>query len=137
VRFPPLHPEIAAAVREFIPRHAVADNPLDMFAFAWTDNSLYLRAADLALRQEDIHCAVAVFVTGAGAGPAFPAREYAEIGKKHGKPVFLCLVAPALLSQELENAQKEGVIAYNTPEKMGKVLANLNRYLSLRGGPER
>lgn len=136
VRFPRLRPEIATAIQEFIPRHALADNPLDMFAFAWTDNSLYLRATDLALRQEDIHCAVAVFVTGAGAGPTFPAREYAEIGKRHGKPVFLCLVAPAVLSQELEEAQRAGVIAYNTPEKMGKVLVNLNRLLSL-GGTER
>ncbi len=132
VRFPPLRPDIARAIQEFIPRHALADNPLDMFAFAWTDNSLYLRAADLALRQEDIHCAVAVFVTGAGAGPTFPAREYAEIGKKHGKPVFLCLVAPAILSQEMEDAQKAGVIAYNTPEKVGRALVNLKRLSGLR-----
>ncbi|MBC7253042.1 MAG: CoA-binding protein [Actinobacteria bacterium] len=128
VRFPPLRPDIADALRGFIPRHAVAANPLDLFAFAWTDNALYLRATDLALAQEDIHCAVAVFVTGAGSGPVFPAREYAEIGRRHGKPVFLCLVAPAILSQELEEAQKEGVIAYNTPEKMGEVLVHLNRY---------
>ena len=128
VRFPPLRPEIAAAIAEFLPPHAVAANPLDLFAFAWTDSSLYLRSTDLALRQEDIHCAVAVFVTGAGSGPAFPAREYAEIGRRHGKPVFLCLVAPALLSQEMEDTQKEGVIAYNTPEKMARVLVNLSRH---------
>lgn len=133
VCFPPLRPEIAAAVREFIPRHAVAANPLDLFAFAWTDNSLYLRAADLVLRQEDIYCAVAVFVTGAGSGPVFPAQEYAEIGRRHGKPVFLCLIAPTILSQELEDAQKEGVIVYNTPEKMGEVLVNLVRHLRSRG----
>ncbi|MBC7247156.1 MAG: CoA-binding protein [Actinobacteria bacterium] len=128
VRFPPLRPEIADAMREFLPRHAVAANPLDLFAFAWTDASLYLRSADLALRQEDIHCAVAVFVTGAGSGPAFPAREYAEIGRRYGKPVFLCLIAPALLAQEVRDAQGEGVIAFNTPEKMARVLVNLARH---------
>ena len=135
VRFPALRPDIAAAIGEFIPQHAVAGNPLDMFAFAWTDTSLYLRSADLALSQEDIHCAVAVFSSGMGAGPAFPAREYAEIGRKHGKPVFLCLMAPSYFSQELEEAQRAGVITFNSPEKMGEVLVNLTRLSDLRSRP--
>jgi len=132
VRIPSLRQDIAAAIGEFIPRHAKAANPLDLFAFAWTDTSLYLRATDLALGQEDIHCAVAVFASGAGAGPVFPAREYGEIGRRHGKPVFLCLIAPALLSQELEDAQRAGVVTYNSPEKTGQVLVNLSRFLRTR-----
>lgn len=130
--FPPLRPEVSAAVSEFIPEHSLAANPLDMFAFAWTDTSLYLRSADLALAQEDIACAVAVFVTGGGAGPAFPSREYAEIGRRHGKPVFLCLITPAALLHEIEEAQREGVIALSSPEKMAKVLVNLHRLSGLR-----
>jgi acyl-CoA synthetase (NDP forming) len=127
LRFPPLKPEIAGAIAEFIPEHAVPTNPLDMFAFAWTDSSLYLRAADLALAQEDIHCAVAVFVTGGGAGPVFPAREYAEIGRKHGKPVFVCLIAPCALSRDIADAQEQGAVALSSPEKMGRVLVDLYR----------
>jgi acyl-CoA synthetase (NDP forming) len=73
LRFPSLRPEIAAAIAEFLPEHSVAANPLDMFAFAWMDTSLYLRATDLALAQDDIHCAVAVFVTGGGGRPPRPA----------------------------------------------------------------
>jgi len=136
VRFPELKPDIAGAIGEFIPTHALPRNPLDVFAFAWTDPSLYLRSTDLALSQEDIHGAVAVFVSGAGSGPAFPAREYAEIGRKHGKPVFLCLIAPASFLDEMQEAQREGVVVLNTPEKMGETLVNLQRFTSLRSSYE-
>jgi len=132
LHFPPLRPEVAAAIAGFVPEHALAANPLDMFAFAWTDTSLYLKSADLALSQDDIHCAVAVFVTGGGAGPAFPYRAYAEIGRKHGKPVFLCLITPCPLIHEIGDAQREGVVALNSPEKMGLVLVNLSRMADLR-----
>ena len=132
LHFPPLRPEIAGAIGEFIPEHAVAANPLDMFAFAWTDTSLYLRSAELALSQDDIDCAVAVFVTGGGAGPTFPYRAYAEIGRKYSKPVFLCLITPCPLIHEIGDAQREGVIALNSPEKMGEVLVNLSRLSDLR-----
>ncbi len=127
LRFPPLRPEISRAVADFIPAHSVAANPLDMFAFAWTDTSLYLRATDLALSQEDIHCAVAVFVTGGGAGPVFPAREYAEIGRKRGKPVFICLITPCALISDIAEAQRHGVPAFSSPEKMGQALVHLRR----------
>jgi len=135
VRFPALRTDIAAAIGEFIPQHAVPGNPLDMFAFAWTDTSLYLRSADLALSQENIHCAVAVFGSGMGAGQAFPAREFAEIGRRHGKPVFLCLMAPSYFSRELEEAQRAGVITFNSPEKLGEVLVNLTRLSTLMKRP--
>jgi acetate---CoA ligase (ADP-forming) len=131
MRFPPLRPEIAGAIAEFIPEHAVAANPLDMFAFAWTDTSLYLEATDLALAQDDIHCAVAIFVTGGGAGPVFPSREYAEIGRKHAKPVFVCLIAPCVLSSDISDAQEQGAVALNSPEKMGRVLVDLFRLSKL------
>jgi acyl-CoA synthetase (NDP forming) len=137
VRFPELEPDISRAIGEFIPTHALPRNPLDVFAFAWTDPSLYLRSTDLALSQADIGCAVAVFVSGAGSGPAFPAREYAEIGRKHGKPVFICLIAPASYLDEMQEAQREGVIVLNTPEKMGEMLVNLKRFASLRAYPDR
>jgi acetyltransferase len=127
LRFPPLKAEISAAIAEFIPEHSVPTNPLDMFAFAWTDTSLYLRAADLALEQEDIHCAVAVFVTGGGVGPVFPAREYAEIGRRHGKPVFICLITPCALVRDIAEAQEQGAVAVSSPEKMGNLLADLYR----------
>lgn len=132
LRFPPLRPDVAAAIAEFIPDHAAAANPLDMFAFAWMDTSLYLRSADLALAQDDIHCAVSVFVTGGGAGPVFPSAAYAELGRKHGKPVFVCLVTPAALLQEIADAQRAGAIAISSPEKMGIVLNNLRRFRVLR-----
>ncbi len=127
LRFPPLRADTAGAIAEFIPEHAVAANPLDMFAFAWTDTSLYLRATDLALAQDDVHCAIAVFVTGGGAGPMFPSRDYAEIGRKHGKPVFICLITPCALVQDIADAQKEGAVAWSSPEKTGKALVDLYR----------
>lgn len=133
LRFPPLEPRIAAAIAEFIPEHAVAANPLDMFAFAWTDTSLYLRAADLALAQDDIHCALAVFVTGGGAGPAFPSRDYAEIGRRHGKPVFICLITPCALAGDITEAQQQGAVAFSSPEKTGRVLVDLYRLSGMRG----
>lgn len=132
VRFPPLSPETAEEIRQFLPPYSVPVNPLDMFAFAWTDTSLYLKAADAALAQDDIHCAVAVFQSGLGSGLEFPAREYAEIGRRHEKPVFLCLTAPALFAGEMARAQAEGVITYNRAEKTASALVALTRRLETR-----
>ncbi len=133
VRIPALSADVRDSIASFIPTHAHSDNPLDMFAHAWTDGSLYLRSADLALAQDDIHCAVAIFASGMGAGPAFPAAEYAEIGRKHGKPVFLCLLGPTGLNQEMATAQAEGVCVYNTPEKLAHSLAHLTQWAVSRG----
>jgi acyl-CoA synthetase (NDP forming) len=131
VRFPELRPETAERITEFLPPHASPTNPLDMFAFAWTDTSLYLKATDLALQQDDIHCAVAVFQSGMGSGITFPAREYAEIGRKHGKPVFVCLSAPAFFAQEMADIQSEGVVAFNRAEKAASALVALTRHYQL------
>ncbi len=136
VRIPSLSPEVSASIASFIPTHAHPENPLDMFAHAWTDTSLYLRSTDVALAQEDIHCAVAVFASGMGAGPAFPAAEYAGIGRKHGKPVFLCLMGPTALNQEMAAAQTAGVCAYNTPEKLAQALAHLTHWAQARAERE-
>ncbi len=131
VRFPPLSEKTASAISPFLPPHSVPGNPLDMFAFAWTDTSLYLRAADAALAQDDIYCAVAVFQSGMGSGIEFPAREYAEIGRRHGKPVFLCLTAPSLFAEEMARAQEEGVITFNRAEKTAGALVALTRHLEI------
>jgi len=131
LRFPALKPEVAAAIAGFVPEHAVAANPLDMFAFAWTDTSLYLKSTDLALAQDDIHCAVAVFVTGGGSGPVFPSRDYAEIGRRHGKPVFICLITPCALASDIADAQEQGAVAFSSPEKMGQALVDLHRLSGL------
>lgn len=132
IRFPRLSEERAARMRKFLPRYSEPNNPLDMFAQAWTDTSLYLRSADIALEQENVGCAVALFASGLGAGPAFPAAEFAELGRKHGKPVFLCLIAPMNLAGELEEAQRHKVCVVNSPEKMGHLLSDLAAYKRLR-----
>jgi acyl-CoA synthetase (NDP forming) len=128
VRFPELKPETAQRITGFLPPHSSPANPLDMFAFAWTDASLYLKAADAALAQDDIYCAVAVFQSGMGAGLTFPAQEYAEIGRRHGKPVFLCLTAPAAFAQEMAGIQAEGVVTFNRAEKTASALVALTRH---------
>ncbi len=129
VRFPELEPKIAEAMREFLPPHSVPGNPLDMFAQAWTNSSLYLKATDLALRQKNIHCAVAVFQSGMGAGPAFPAREFSQLGHRYGKPTFLCLTAPQAFAKEMEEAQNQGVVTFNRAEKTGAAIVGLTRLL--------
>jgi acyl-CoA synthetase (NDP forming) len=131
VRFPELQPETVKKISGFLPPHSGPANPLDMFAFAWTDTSLYLKATDAALQQNDIHCAVAVFQSGVGSGITFPAREYAEIGRKYGKPVFLCLTAPAALAQEMLDVQTEGVVTFNRAEKTASALVALTRHHKL------
>ncbi|MHB8780002.1 MAG: CoA-binding protein [Candidatus Geothermincolia bacterium] len=132
VRLPELEPALAAEIAAFIPEHARAGNPLDLFAHAWTDGSLYVRATDIALRQPNIHCAVAVYISSMGAGPAFPLAEYAEVARRHGKPVFLCLIAPGMAMQELAAAQQAGVVTFNTPEKAGHALVGLTRWVQGR-----
>lgn len=136
LHFPDLLPDVTSAMEGFLPPGAVPKNPLDAFAFAWTDHSIYIKATDLALNQEDVHMAAAVFASGAASGISFPFQEFADLGRKHGKPVYLCVLTPFLAPGELEAAKKAGVPAFNTPEKTGKAMVAAVRYRKLvgRGG---
>ncbi len=131
LRFPDLSPEVASAMEGFLPPGAVPGNPLDAFAFAWTDPSIYIRAVDLALSQDDIHMASAVFASGAASGISFPFQEFAELGRKHGKPVYLCVLTPFLAPGELEAAKHAEIPAFNTPEKTGKAMVMAAKYRGL------
>ncbi|MFC1858520.1 CoA-binding protein, partial [Thermodesulfobacteriota bacterium] len=78
---------------EFIPRFSNPINPLDMFAHAHLDTTLYLKSLDVALSQPDIHIACACYIPNMGEEYRFPAREYADIAHKHHKPAILAYQA--------------------------------------------
>lgn len=125
VKIPDLKPEIAAEIQSFLPPYSRAGNPLDMFAQAWTDSSLYIRSTDIALRQDNVFCALAIYGSGLGAGPIFPSEEFAFLARKHEKPALLCLIAPYTFSEEARYAQQQGVPTVNSPEHMGYLLVDL------------
>jgi acyl-CoA synthetase (NDP forming) len=135
-RLPDYTPEHKKEIVGFAPQFTVPTNPLDMFAHAWFDTSLYLRGADLALSQPDIHLACACYSSGIDVGIEFPAAKFAEIAKKHGKPAVACLMATHFGSGmvELANADAAGVPTFNSPHKAGKTIANLMRLRRLGQG---
>lgn len=132
-KVPEYTPENKKRLREFIPRFCNAGNPLDMFAHAWTDASLFLKGVDIALSQTDIHMACVFFSSGLDTGVAFPAKALADIGKKHGKPVILALLSPYTSGmEELVDADAAGTPTFNTPHKAGIVMLNLIRLWKMK-----
>lgn len=133
-------PDFTAGHKEtivgFAPQFTVPTNPLDMFAHAWFDTSMYLKAAQLALSQPDIHLACACYSSGIDMGIEFPAASFAEIAIKYGKPAVICLMATHSGSGavELANADAAGLPSFNSPHKAGKTIANLIRLWKMRQG---
>ncbi|MBN2223814.1 MAG: CoA-binding protein [Deltaproteobacteria bacterium] len=120
----------------FAPQFTVPTNPLDMFAHAWFDTSMYLKAAELALSQPDIHLACACYSSGIDVGIRFPAAEFAAIAKKYNKPALACLMAThgGNGAVELSEADDAGTPTFNSPHKAGKTIANLIRLWRMRQG---
>ena len=135
-RLPDFTPQHKKTIAGFAPQFTVPTNPLDMFAHAWFDTSLYLKGADLALSQPDIHLACACYSSGIDVGIEFPAAGFAEIAKKHGKPAVACLMAThfGTGATELANADAAGTPTFNSPHKAGKTIANLIRLWRMRQG---
>jgi acyl-CoA synthetase (NDP forming) len=135
-RLPDYTAEHKKAIVGFAPQFTVPTNPLDMFAHAWFDTSMYLKAAELALSQPDIHLACACYSSGIDMGIEFPAARFAEIAKKNGKPAVICLMATHSGSGavELANADAAGLPSFNSPHKAGKTIANLIRLWRMRQG---
>ncbi len=129
---PDYTPENKKKLLDFVPQFTVPTNPLDMFAHAWVDNSMYLKAADIALSQRDIHIACACYSGGSEMGITFPAKQYAEIAKKHNKPAIICLMAPYLHRKELCEADDAGAPTFNTPHRAGRTIVNLIRLWKLQ-----
>jgi acetyl-CoA synthetase (ADP-forming) len=133
-------PDFTAAHKKeivtFAPQFTVPVNPLDMFAHAWFDTAMYLKAADLALAQPDIHLACACYSSGIDVGIRFPSAEFAAVAKKHGKPAVACLMAThgGSGAVELAEADEAGTPTFNSPHKAGKTIANLIRLRRLRQG---
>jgi acyl-CoA synthetase (NDP forming) len=122
---PDYRPENKKRLLKFVPEFTTPTNPLDMFAHAWVDSSLYVRATDIALSQPDIHLACACYSGGSEMGILFPAAEYAGIAQKHGKPAVVCLMAPFIHRDELVAADEAGAPTFNNPHKAGRTIANL------------
>ncbi len=120
----------------FTPQFTVPTNPLDMFAHAWFDTGMYIKAAELALSQPDIHLACACYSSGIDMGIRFPAADFAAVAKKYNKPAVACLMAThsGIGGVELKEADEAGTPTFNTPHKAGRTIANLIRLWRLRQG---
>jgi acetyltransferase len=117
---------------EFAPEFTVPTNPLDMFAHAWFMTDMYLKAADLALSQPNIHIACSCYSGGSEVGMAFPAGKYAEIAKSHNKPAVVCLMAPYAHFEERAAADEAGAPTFNSPHKAGRTIANMIRWWKMK-----
>jgi acetyl-CoA synthetase (ADP-forming) len=135
---PDFTPENKKKVLEFAPQFTVPTNPLDMFAHAWFDTGMYVKAADLALSQPDIQLACACYSSGIDMGIEFPSARFAEVAHTYGKSAVICLMATHAGSGavELAHADDAGVPSFNSPHKAGKAIANLIRLARMRQGRE-
>jgi len=132
VPLPTFSRETQKKLSEFIPQYSRPTNPLDMFAQAWINTDLYLKALDVILQQENISLAVPVYCSSMGAGMKFPAQKAVQVSKKHGKHILLCLVAPDTEREEQEEYERAGIPTFTSLHRIGRVIANLRRYYYIR-----
>nr|HID58061.1 hypothetical protein [Desulfobacterales bacterium] len=128
VSLPTFTPETQEKLLEFLPQYSKPTNPLDMFAQAWVNTDLYLKALDVIFQQEDISLAVPIYCSSMGAGLKFPAQKAVQVSKKHGKHILLCMVAPDTEKEEQQEYERGGIPTFTSLYRIGRVIANLKRY---------
>ncbi len=115
-----------AAMRKVLPPEASVENPVDMIAGAGPDH--YERVLSLALADENVDMAIAIFVPPLMIEPLEVIRRITRVARQHAKPVYVVLMAEesyyARIPREVENA----VPIFRFPEDAVKVADHTNRY---------
>jgi acetyl coenzyme A synthetase (ADP forming)-like protein len=122
-----------AAMRKVLPAEASVGNPVDMIASAGPDQ--YGRVLDLALADENVDLAIAIFVPPLMIEPLGVMRRITEVARARAKPVYSVLMAEESYYERIPREVPNAVPIFRFPEDAVKVAEHTNRYRLWRARP--
>ncbi len=122
-----------AAMRKALPAEASVENPVDMIASAGPDQ--YQRVLDLALADDHVDVAIAIFVPPLMIEPLEVIRRITRVARAHAKPVYSVLMAEESYYQRIPREVPDAVPIFRFPEDAVKVAEHTNRYRLWRARP--
>ncbi len=128
-----LSEQTRAAMRKVLPREASVENPVDMIASAGPDQ--YERVLDLALADEHVDLAIAIFVPPLMIEPLEVIRRITQVARTHSKPVYSVLMAEESYYERIPREVENAVPIFRFPEDAVKVAEHTNRYRLWRARP--
>jgi acetyltransferase len=122
-----------AAMRKVLPAEASVENPVDMIASAGPDQ--YERVLDLALADEHVDLAIAIFVPPLMIEPLEVMRRITRVARERAKPVYSVLMAEESYYERIPREVPDSVPIFRFPEDAVKVAQHTNRYRVWRARP--
>jgi acetyltransferase len=122
-----------AAMRKALPAEASVENPVDMIASAGPDQ--YERVLDLALADDHVDLAIAIFVPPLMIEPLEVIRRITQVAGARAKPVYSVLMAEESYYERIPREVPNAVPIFRFPEDAVKVAEHTNRYRLWRARP--
>ena len=125
--------ETKQRMRALLPPEASVENPVDMIASAGPDQ--YEGVLSLALADENVDIAIAIFVPPLIVEPLEVMRRITRVARAGKKPVLSVLMAEESYYQRIPREVPDTVPFYRYPEDAVNVAEHLNRYRLWRERP--
>ena len=122
-----------AAMRAALPPEASVENPVDMIASAGPQQ--YERVLELALADEAVDVAIAIFVPPLMIEPLEVIRRITRVARARAKPVYVVLMAEESYYERIPREVPDAVPIFRFPEDAVKVAEHTNRYRLWRERP--
>ncbi len=122
-----------AAMRNALPAEASVENPVDMIASAGPDQ--YERVLDLALADDNVDVAIAIFVPPLMIEPLEVIRRITRVARGRAKPVYAVLMAEESYYERIPREVENAVPIFRFPDDAVKVAEHTNRYRMWRERP--
>jgi len=126
-------PATRAAMRAVLPPEASVENPIDMIASAGPEQ--YEKVLTLALDDDNVDIAIAIFVPPIMVDPLDAIRRITTVARARSKPVFVVLMAEETWYERIPREVEHAVPIFRFPEEAVKVAEHLNRYRLWRERP--
>jgi len=126
---PPLSPQTAAKLREFVPSFGSLLNPVDVTAAIFNDTSLINRTLQVIVDDPNIDCVAMINASLQGELAKKIADEIVSVASNTTKPVFIAWSARESVAPEAYAALDGARIPhYRSPVRCGRALAALSNY---------
>jgi len=132
VKLMDIPPDLAERLRKYMPPFGSTFNPVDLTGMATKE--WYKGALLEALRDERVHAVVVLYCHTAVTKPSDIADAILEAKREAGveKPIVASLIGGEECFREIERLTREGVPAYESPEKAVAAMGAIYKYSRLR-----
>ncbi len=129
---PPFSTETQKRIEDLLPPLAIRTNPVDMGP-AWYDSAAIKGIVEAVLEDKNIDAIILCIMFASANRAAIGNLSNLFLQRAKDKPVICCISSPrGIWDEEIKRLEQMGIPNYPTPERAGKVLANLSRFKKMR-----